>query len=232
MSELDQLQLALGCRFKDRSLLRLALTHPSVAQEQGIKLPNNQRLEFLGDSVLGLVLAEELYRRFPELGEGPLTQARARLVNRRFLAERARWLGLGAYLVISRGEEATGGRDRTSNLADTFEALIGAMYLDGGLEEVRAFVKRVFEPELSTWPASAVLDNPKGRLQEILQATSATAPVYQLTAASGPDHDRRYECAVLHEGVELGRGTGRSKKEAEAAAALKALDHLQRVSEG
>lgn len=233
MSELDQVQLALGFRFNNRALLRLALTHPSVSQEQGVKLPNtNQRLEFLGDSVLSLVLTEELYRRHPELEEGTLTQVRARLVNRRFLAERARRLGLGPYLILSRSEEATGGRDRTSNLADTFEALIGAMYLDGGLEAVRAFVLRVFEPDLSASPASAEFDNPKGRLQELLQAASTQPLVYQLVSATGPDHDRRYECAVLHEGVELGRGTGRSKREAEAAAALQALERVQRDAEG
>ncbi len=228
MSELDQVQLALGFRFKNRALLRLALTHPSVTQEQGVKLPNtNQRLEFLGDSVLSLVLTAELYCRHPEWEEGALTEARARLVNQRFLAGRARRLGLGPYLILSRSEEATGGRDRTSNLANTLEALIGAMYLDGGLEAVRAFVLRVFEPDLSSGPTGADLDNPKGRLQERLQAASAQSPVYQLTSVTGPDHDRRYECAVFHEGRELGRGTGRSKKEAEVAAALQALERLE-----
>ncbi len=229
MNELDQLQAALGCQFKDRALLRLALLHPSVAQEQGVRLQNNQRLEFLGDAVLSLVLSEILYRRFPEFTEGQLTQARARLVNRRFLAERARRLGLGPYMVISRSEEAGGGRDRTSNLADTFEALVGALYLDGGVEAVREFVLRTFEPELSAGLPSNGTDNPKGRLQELLQASSAMPPEYRLIAARGPDHDRRYECAVIHAGEELGRGQGRSIKEAETAAAVVALQKLEKV---
>lgn len=227
MNELDQLQAILGCQFRDRALLRLALLHPSVAQEQGIRLQNNQRLEFLGDAVLSLVLSEALYRRFPEFTEGQLTQARARLVNRRFLAERARRLGLGPYLVISRSEEASGGRDRISNLADTFEAVVGAMYLDGGVEAVREFVLHTFEPELSAGLPSKGTDNPKGRLQELLQATSAMPPAYRLLAASGPDHDRRYECAVIHAGEELGRGQGRSIKEAETAAAAVALQKFE-----
>jgi ribonuclease-3 len=226
MNELDALQAALGCQFKDRSLLRLALTHPSVTHEQGVKLQHNQRLEFLGDSVLELILTHELYRRFPDWGEGTLTQARARLVNRRFLAERARRLGLGPYLVLSRGEEMSGGRERTSTLADTFEALVGARFLDGGLEAARAFVIRLFEPELGVLPSTPDAENPKGQLQERLQATSANPPEYRLMAATGPDHDRQFECAVSHGGVELGRGRGKSKKEAEAAAAADALRKL------
>jgi len=226
MNELDALQAGLGCQFKDRNLLRLALTHPSVTHEQGVRLQHNQRLEFLGDSVLELILTHELYRRFPDRGEGALTQARARLVNRRFLAERARRLGLGPYLVLSRGEEMSGGRDRTSTLADTFEALVGALFLDGGLEAARAFVIRLFEPELGALPSAADAENPKGQLQERLQASSANPPEYRLMAATGPDHDRQFECAVSHGGVELGRGRGKSKKEAEAAAAADALRKL------
>lgn len=226
MNEYESLETQLGYRFRDRQLLRLALSHPSVAQEQGLKLGNNQRLEFLGDSVLGLILTEELYRRFPQVEEGPLTQARARLVNGRFLAQQARRLGIPPYLILSRGEACGGGRERHSNLANALEALIGAMYLDGGLTAVREFVLRVFGPDLDREPPESGSDNPKGRLQERLQADASPPPVYRLTATTGPDHDRRYECAVYHEGKELGRGEGRSKKEAEAAAALAALARL------
>lgn len=227
MSELEPLQASLGYQFQTPALLRLALIHPSVAQEQGVRTQNNQRLEFLGDSVLSLVLTETLYRRFPDWTEGQLTQARARLVNRRFLAERARRLDLGTYLITSRGEAASGGQNRNSNLADAFEAVLGAVYLDGGLDAVRAFVLRHFEPELSSAASDDSADNPKGRLQELLQATSVTPPTYRLIAATGPDHDRQYLCAVTHEGMELGRGQGTSLKQAETAAAAAALQKLK-----
>ncbi len=231
MSEYDALEAQLGYRFQDLQLLRLALSHPSVAQEQGIKLGNNQRLEFLGDSVLGLILTEELYRRFPGVEEGSLTQARARMVNGRFLAQQARRLGIPPYLILSRGEDHSGGRERHSNLANALEAIMGAMYMDGGLAAAREFVLRVFGPELEREPPGSGSDNPKGRLQERLQVDASPPPVYQLMAASGPDHDRRYECAVYHLRRELARGTGRSKKEAETAAALAALARLEQGAE-
>lgn len=214
------------CRFRNEELLRLALTHPSVAHEHGAAVQHNQRLEFLGDSVLELILSHELYVRFPNLGEGALTKARARLVNRRFLADRARGLGLGRYLVVSRGEELHGGRERPSTLADTFEAIVGALYLDAGFEVAREFVLRQFEPALAEVLAVADLENPKGQLQELLQATSAKPPQYRLESTTGPDHDRMFECAVYHEGVELGRGRGKSKKLAEAEAAMDALRRI------
>ncbi len=226
MSDLEQLQTALGWRFADAQLLQLALTHPSVAHEHAAKLQHNQRLEFLGDSVLELVLTSELYRRFPALGEGTLTKARARLVNRRFLADRARRLELGRYLVLSRGEELHGGRERASTLADAFEALLGAIFLDQGFESARAFVIAQFATELGEVPGMADLENPKGELQERLQAKSAQPPQYRVENATGPDHDRMFECGVYHEGVELGRGRGKSKKTAEAEAALDALRRL------
>lgn len=226
MSDLEQLQTALGWRFADAQLLQLALTHPSVAHEHAAKLQHNQRLEFLGDSVLELVLTSELYRRFPSVGEGALTKARARLVNRRFLADRARRLELGRYLVLSRGEELHGGRERSSTLADAFEALVGAIFLDQGFESVRAFIMAQFANELGEVPGLADLENPKGELQERLQAKSAQPPQYRVESATGPDHDRMFECGVYHEGVELGRGRGKSKKTAEAEAALDALRRL------
>jgi ribonuclease III len=226
MKPLDELQRTLGCRFAEPDLLRLALTHPSVAHEQAAQLQHNQRLEFLGDSVVELILTHELYRRLPTAGEGALTKARARLVNRRSLAERARRLDLGAYLVLSRGEELHGGRDRGSTLADSFEALVGALFLDQGLDTAREFVLRQFEADLARIPGSTDAENPKGELQERLQAVSPQAPQYRLEATTGPDHDRVFECAVYHEGVELGRGRGKSKKTAEAEAAADALRRL------
>ena len=233
MSEYDQLQIQLGYSFKDAALLRLALTHPSVAHEQSAPIQTNQRLEFLGDAVLQLVLTRELYEKFPGFGEGPLTKARAQLVNRRSLAEQARQLGLGGHLILSRGEENSGGRERLSALADTFEALLGAIFLDGGFEAARRFILRQFVTSFGELSGIPTLINPKGELQEFLQASSAEAPRYHIVSATGPDHDRIFECTVHHAGVELARGQGKSKKAAESEAALAALAKLreQRTAE-
>jgi len=221
------LQDQLGYTFRDPSLLRLALTHPSVAHEQGMPAQTNQRLEFLGDAVLQLVLTRELYEKFPAFGEGPLTKARANLVNRRSLAERARQLGLGLCLIVSRGEEISGGRERPSALADTFEALLGAIFLDGGFGKAREFILRQFLGAFGELPAIPMLENPKGELQEFLQSFSSDAPRYHVASATGPDHDRVFECTVHHAGVELARGRGKSKKSAESEAALAALSRLR-----
>lgn len=227
MSELAAFQERLGCQFRDESLLRLALTHPSKAHEINHTSRHNQRLEFLGDAVLGLVLSRELYDTFPGADEGLLTQSRARLVNRDSLANRSRSLGLGSHLSLSRGEESSGGRDRASALADAFEALLGAIFLDQGFDAVRAFIVREFAGDFSLVNTPAGIDNPKGELQELLQAHSPRAPHYQLITASGVDHDRDFECAVCHEGTELARGSGKTKKAAESNAALAALKKLR-----
>lgn len=221
----------MGFYFKDPGLLRLALTHPSVAHEQGAVVQHNQRLEFLGDAVLQLVLTRVLYERFPDFGEGPLTKARAQLVNRRALAEHGRRLGLGEFLVLSRGEELNRGRERPSTLADAFEALLGAIFLDSGYDEAEKFIQAQFNQIFSELEAIPNLDNPKGELQEILQSKSPEPPQYQLLSVRGPDHDRIFECAVFYRGEELGRGTGKSKKEAESLAALNALNSLKQKIE-
>jgi ribonuclease III len=221
------LQSQMGFRFGDFGLLRLALTHPSVAHEQGSAIQHNQRLEFLGDAVLQLVLTHELYSRFPDAGEGALTKARAQLVNRRTLAEQARRLSLGQNLILSRGEEMNAGRHRPSALADAFEALLGAVFLDGGFTAAREFILRQFHPAFGALDGIPNLDNPKGELQELLQAASPESPSYQLIGVSGPDHDRVFECVVYHRGTELGRGTGKSKKAAESEAAYSALQRLR-----
>lgn len=227
MPDLVELQQRLGHAFRDESLLRLALTHPSVAHEADAALAHNQRLEFLGDSVLGLVLSRELYEKFPDADEGLLTKSRAKLVNALALAAHGRALGLGAHLILSRGEENTGGRDRPSALADAFEALLGAIFLDGGFEAARAFVVREFAADFAELALPTGIENPKGELQELLQAKSPVAPVYQLISTEGPDHDRNFICAVLHDGVELARGSGKSKKTAESDAAMAALKLLK-----
>ena len=237
MSDLVSLQTRLGYVFRDESLLQLALTHPSVAHERAMangvgdtpppRPAHNQRLEFLGDAVLQVVLTRELYEKFPEFDEGPLTKARAKLVNRRTLAERARALGLGAHLILSHGEEMHGGRERPSALADTFEALLGAIFLDGGFEAARAFILHEFGTAFGKLGVLPTIENPKGELQELLQARSPAAPDYQVVSTTGPDHDRVFECVVRHEGIELARGHGKSKKAAESEAAMAALKKLR-----
>lgn len=227
MSDLATLQQRLAYRFRDEDLLRLALTHPSVAHENGGGLEHNQRLEFLGDAVLGLVLTQKLYEQFPEHEEGPLTKARAQWVNHKSLTQRAQALGLGDHLILGHGEEMQGGRHRASALADAFEALLGAIFLDGGFGAAREFVLREFAPGFGKSNALPLMENPKGELQEFLQARSPLAPEYRTVSVTGPDHDRVFEVVVRHEGRELARGSGKSKKAAESDAAVAALKKLR-----
>jgi ribonuclease-3 len=228
VSDLQALQSRLRYQFQNIELLRLALTHPSVVHEKGRVAQHNQRLEFLGDAVLGLVLTRELYDKFPQVSEGPLTKARAQMINRRTLAEQARAIELQNYLILSRGEEANSGRSRASALADAFEAVIGAIYLDGGLDAARAFLVHSFHAEVVELNSIPTLENPKGELQEILQASSTEPPSYEVLCITGPEHDREFECVVRHGGAELGKGRGKSKKAAESQAALAALESLRR----
>jgi len=227
----EALQERIGYAFRDPALLQLALTHPSVAHEHNAAIETNQRLEFLGDAVLQLVLTRELYEKFPAFDEGPLTKARAKLVNRRTLAERARHLAIGEHLIVSRGEEMHGGRERPSALADTYEALLGAVFLDSGFEAAREFILREFQAAFGGLLVIPILENPKGELQELLQAVSPEAPQYHVVSATGPDHDRIFECTVHHGGAELARGQGKSKKAAESEAALAALTRLREKKE-
>ena len=227
MPELAAFQERLGYRFRDENLLRLALTHPSVAHEANAATAHNQRLEFLGDSVLGLALTRQLYEKFPDVDEGALTKSRAKLVNAGSLAGHGRALGLGALLILSRGEENSGGRERASALADAFEALLGAVFMDGGFDAAQEFILREFAADFGTLAEPAGIENPKGELQELLQSRSPNAPQYQTVSAEGPDHNRDFECAVLHDGAELARGRGKSKKAAESDAALAALQKLR-----
>lgn len=221
------LQRRMGYTFKKPELLELALTHPSVSHERGEKLANNQRLEFLGDAVLQLVVSTELYKKFPYRDEGVLSKARAGLVNRAALAEQAAQIQLGKELLLSRGEERNGGRERSSALADAFESLVGAVYLDGGFTKAKKFILAQFADRLAGADAGKPVGNPKGELQEILQGKSPHPPEYRLLEAEGPDHDRSFVCAVKHCGRELARGTGKSIKAAETDAAAKALVALR-----
>ena len=224
------LQKTIGYTFQDKALLTEALTHPSMAHENGHASSNNQRLEFLGDAVLQLLLTDRIFELHPNLPEGQLTQIRAHLANRHSLYRRARVIDLGRALYLGKGEEASGGRDRLSVLADAFEALLGAVYLDGGIRAARAFVNRQFRDEFKQTRPPTPHANPKGQLQELLQAKSPANPTYRVVDESGPDHHKHFAAVVEWEGREIGRGEGPSKKLAEAAAAQAALAGLQTVA--
>jgi len=227
MSNLKQLQENLDYHFQDESLLQLALTHPSVAHDLKLSSGDNQRLEFLGDAVLQMTLTVYLFRTRTRAPEGQLTQTRAAAVNRKALASLARTLKVGDHLHLSRGEENNKGRKKASNLADAMEAIIGALFLDGGYEASSAWVEKWFPPILEQIEAGDQSFNPKGQLQEILQGEGKTTPVYLLENESGPDHNKSYTVVARTEHGEIGRGTGSSKKEAESAAARDALDKLK-----
>ncbi|MEI2765807.1 MAG: ribonuclease III [Dermatophilaceae bacterium] len=201
----------------DPTLLLRALTHRSYAYENG-GLPNNERLEFLGDAVLGLVITDTLYAAHPDVAEGQLAKLRAAVVNMRALAEVGRGMGLGDYVRLGRGEEATGGRDKASILADTLEAIIGTVYLGGGLQSASRLVHHLFDPLLASSAALGAGLDWKTSLQELCSLFSLGSPVYRIEE-SGPDHEKTFVATVVvGEGVE-GTGTGRSKKEAEQNAA-------------
>jgi ribonuclease III len=204
----------------DRELVERAVTHRSYAYENG-GLPTNERLEFLGDSVLGLVVTEELFRRHPDLPEGQLAKLRAAVVNARALAEVARELDIGRYLRLGRGEEASGGRDKSSILADAVEALIGAFYLDRGTEAARELVLRLFAGLLDESARLGAGLDWKTSLQELAASRSLGVPEYDVTE-SGPDHAKSFEATAVVGGRRVGVGEGRSKKEAEQRAAERA----------
>lgn len=193
-----------------------ALTHRSYAYENG-GLPTNERLEFLGDSVLGLVVTDTLYRTHPDLPEGQLAKLRAAVVNSRALAEVGRGLDLGSFIRLGRGEEGTGGRDKASILADTLEAVIGAVYLDQGLDSAAELVHRLFDPLIEVLEPRVSLDW-KTSLQELTATEGLGVPEYLVTE-TGPDHEKTFTAAARVGGVSYGTGTGRSKKEAEQQAA-------------
>ena len=208
----------------DDSVLERALTHRSYAYEHG-GLPNNERLEFLGDAVLGLVITDTLYAAHPDLAEGQLAKLRASVVNMRALADVGRTIDIGDYVHLGRGEETTGGRDKASILADTMEALIGTIYLSGGLPAAARFVHHLFDPLLAASASLGAGLDWKTSLQEICSALTLGSPEYRLDD-SGPDHEKTFVAAVTIAGEILGRGDGRSKKEAEQRAAEQAWQTL------
>lgn len=218
----------LGARFRDRSLLIQALTHRSYAVEardEGVS--DNERLEFLGDAVLKLVVCERLYLGYPSLPEGEMSKAVAQSVSTRTLSRVARRLGLGAHVRLGKGERAQGGSERDSILADLFESIIGALYLDQGLDAAREFILTHLDGAIETAVRMRGRADEKTVLQEIIQSMTKTTPTYKVTQEAGPDHDKRFTVEVYSGSEFLGRGVGRSKKEAARQAAVQALNALE-----
>ena len=198
-------------------MLELALTHRSFSYEAG-GLPTNERMEFLGDSVLGLVFTDELYEKFPDLDESRLSPLRSGVVNMRALAQVARDINLGQYLRIGKGEEATNGRDKNSILADSFEALVGAIYLDHGYNKTAEIVLNLLRPVIDSAQSSGAALDGKTALQELAASLGLTSPEYEI-GESGPDHDKSFTAIAILSGERYPQGVGKSKREAEQAAA-------------
>jgi ribonuclease-3 len=222
-----QLQKKLGYEFRQEDLLVRALTHRSHLRSNDSRPGNsNERLEFLGDSVLGLIVAEELFQKYPQMSEGDLTKSKSLLVNKKVLAHVGIKLGLGDYILMSTDEERAGGRRRQSIIADCMEAVTGAVYLDGGVNATREVVKRVISFDYGQTSQTLSLRNYKGDLLERLQASGAGMPHYSVTAEKGPEHRKMFTVDVYVGGKKLGTGIGDSKKGAEQKAAKQALDML------
>ncbi len=227
MADLAALQQTLGIWFNDPSLLEQALVHSSYVNENpGFAPASNERLEFLGDAILGFIVAEELYQRFSQFSEGEMTKLRSSLVRRDALSRMARAISLGNYLYLGKGEEASGGRRKLANLAGALEALIAAIFLDRGLSTARDFVLRSADKALNKVLSQGVEADYKSQLQEIIQARQQQTPTYKVIEAVGPDHDRAFTVEVRVGDTVLGRGSGKSKKVAETEAARSALDRI------
>jgi len=228
MIDWNDCQKNLGISFHQESLLEQAFVHSSYLNENpGFARPSNERLEFLGDAILDFIVAEKLYKEFPKLPEGKLTEIRASLVCRDTLAKLASSLKLGDWFLLGQGEEANAGRTKVSNLANVMEALIGALYLDQGLAKARRFIFTQIKPELKKIKAGKTTPNYKALVQELIQGQKKPTPVYSLMEATGPDHSKQFTAEILVEGEALGRGKGRSKKAAERQAARAAWKKLR-----
>ena len=227
--EFEGLQQAIGYRFRDRGLLEHAMTHTSRANEDvSGGVVDNESMEFLGDALLGFVVADMLFREFPEYDEGMKSKTKAAVVSTASLARQAEHLQLGDHLLLGRGEEKTGGRRKQALLADGYEALIAAIYLDGGIDHARAFIVREFAPLLDEARGVSVTGQDfKSALQELLQARDLPLPEYRLVSTVGPDHNKLFEIEVVVRGEPLATATGSSKKDAEQEAARAAFEKLR-----
>ena len=227
MADLAALQQTLGISFNDPSLLELALVHGSYINENpSLASTSNERLEFLGDAVLGQIVAEKLYQDFPHSDEGEMTRLRAGLVRRDTLARTARAVRLGDFLYLGKGEEASGGRNKPANLAGALEAVIAAIFLDQGSAITRDFILRLLNPELQKVVSQGAGVDYKSQLQELIQAREQQTPAYHVVEATGPDHDKRFTVEVRVGDTVLGRGSGKGKKAAETEAARAVLEQL------
>ncbi|MGD0354647.1 MAG: ribonuclease III [Dehalococcoidia bacterium] len=227
MSNVHDIQSALGIAFRNPSLLQQAFVHTSYINENpDADIHDNQRMEFLGDAVLTMIFAELLYKEFPDLPEGKLTELRISLIRQEKLAEKASALKLGDYMVLGKGEDSSGGREKRNNLADTFEALIGAVYLDRGIGKAREFVLSNYKKDISAIKAGKPVLNYKALLQEFTQAKFKTLPLYEIVEATGPDHDKVFCVAVSLGETVLAIGSGKTRKVAESEAAHLALEKL------
>ena len=227
---LSKAQHILGYEFEDKKLLRAALTHPSAVEGQPV-WASYERLEFLGDSILGMVVAHELYQAYPDFDEGKLTRLKVSLVSGATLSDVSLELGIDECIIFGASETGTGARGLHSALENVYESLVGALYLDGGMEPAREFIVRTLRPHVATERAERPL-NPKSYLQECVQSDGHEPPAYKMIDSSGPAHAPTFTSVVLIDGARQGKGTGSSKKEAEAAAALDALERLGYTSEG
>jgi ribonuclease-3 len=233
MGDLKDFQRSLGVSFRDLSLLEQALTHRSYLNEHSLpEHASNERLEYLGDALLGYIVAEDLYLRAPDRNEGDLTRIRSELVRRETLAGLALEIGLGEQLRLGKGEEASGGRERLLTLASAFEALVGAILIDSGLEAARSFVSRLLKDETEWLLQGEKPIDAKSHLQEVLQRDGRPLPRYRVVRTEGPEHRRQFTVEVLISGAKLGEGTGPSKRRAEMAAAAEALQNLGQDGSG
>lgn len=227
--QLSILQNIIHVKFKEKSLLNRSLIHRSYVNESSTdKIKDNERLEYLGDSVLGLIVNEYLFKRFEDYPEGDLAKIKSAVVSEATLAKVARDIDLGNYLLMGKGEELSGGRDRSSILANSFEALIGAVYLDSGLRECRKFILSLLKKDIERIDRMTYLRDPKTTLQEYVQKKYKERPVYEVVEERGPDHKKEFIVRLLIKGNEVSRGTGSSKRKAEMLAAEQILKKIEK----
>lgn len=225
--QLNSLQIRIKVKFNNKSLLARALTHRSYINESGVDHNDNERLEYLGDSVLALVINEYLFKRYEKYVEGDLAKIKSAVVSEATLAKVADEINLGSYILMGKGEELSGGRERPSILANTFEALIGAAYLDVGLRECKKFILTLLKKDIERIDSLTYLRDPKTTLQEYVQKKYKDRPVYEVIQESGPDHQKEFTVRVVINGKEVATGVGNSKRRAEMEAAKYIMERIQ-----
>jgi len=229
MENLNEIQKNIGLDFQNPELLEIALTHRSYLNEhQGAKIQNNERQEYLGDAVLELIISDYIFRKYPDKAEGELTSIRSAVVRTESLAEESRKLGIGEHLQMSKGEKDSGGKDKDYLLANAYEAVLGAIYLDSGMESCIQFVTRTLVPKIDNIVENNLFIDPKTQAQEIIQSRYKTTPTYEIVKEEGPDHDKKFTVALLINRKEKAQGQGTSKQKAEESAALAAIEIIEK----